>query len=124
VHHHLKLAVVRQTSLITSLAWRDNARQVREALSGEAENLSRLSAWRRYDGIDLSPYTGAPVCRGAGEINALEGVTYSTLIGEGWYFLELGRHIEQVQQLGRLLDIRFSAAQNSENSPNVSTGWC
>ena len=27
--------------------------------------------------------------------------------GEGWYFLELGRHIERVQQLGRLLDVHF-----------------
>src|SRR5581483_10449157 len=51
------------------------------------------------------------------EMHALEGVTYSTLShGEGWYFLELGRHIERVQQLGRLLDLHFSAAQ-SENGP-------
>jgi hypothetical protein len=51
------------------------------------------------------------------EMHALEGVTYSTLShGEGWYFLELGRHIERVQQLGRLLDIHFTAAQTG-NGP-------
>jgi uncharacterized alpha-E superfamily protein len=111
-----------ETSLINSLALaRDNARQVREALSNEVwENLNRLY-------LRLSPMTmdsiwvhtpGQLFREVLEEMHALEGVTYSTLShGEGWYFLELGRHIERVQQLGRLLDLHFSAAQNSESGP-------
>ena len=56
-------------------------------------------------------------------MQALEGVTYSTLShGEGWYFLELGRYIERVQLLGRLLDVHFR--RRLAGRPNISTGWC
>jgi uncharacterized alpha-E superfamily protein len=109
------------TSLITSLALaRDNARQVREALSNEVwENLNRL--YLRLSDVTMESiwvHTPANMFREVlEEMHALEGVTYSTLShGEGWYFLELGRHIERVQQLGRLLDLHFSAAQ-SKNGP-------
>ena len=94
---------------------RDNARQVREALSNEVwENLNRL--YLRLAPVTMDSiwvHTPARLFREAlEEMHALEGVTYSTLShGEGWYFLELGRHIERVQQLGRLLDIHFTAAQ-------------
>lgn len=111
-----------ETSLINSLALaRDNARQVREALSNEVwEHLNRL--YLRLSPVTMDSiwvHTPARLFREAlEEMHALEGVTYSTLShGEGWYFLELGRHIERVQQLGRLLDLHFSAAQNSENGP-------
>jgi uncharacterized alpha-E superfamily protein len=110
------------TSLINSLALaRDNARQVREALSNEVwENLNRL--YLRLSPMTMDTiwvHTPARLFREVlEEMHALEGVTYSTLShGEGWYFLELGRHIERVQQLGRLLDLHFSAAQNNENGP-------
>ena len=109
-------------SLINSLALaRDNARQVREALSNEVwENLNRL--YLRLAPVTMESiwvHTPAGLFRESlEEMHALEGVTYSTLShGEGWYFLELGRHIERVQQLGRLLDLHFSAAQNSETGP-------
>ena len=111
-----------ETSLINSLSLaRDNARQVREALSNEVwENLNRL--YLRLSPVTMDSiwiHTPARLFREAlEEMHALEGVTYSTLShGEGWYFLELGRHIERVQQLGRLLDLHFSAAQNSESAP-------
>src|ERR1700744_2654622 len=118
-----KLAFDRDNNaaLITSLGMaRDNARQVREALSVEVwENLNRL--YLRLSPVTMDSiwvHTPARLFREALEdMHALEGVTYSTLShGEGWYFLELGRHIERVQQLGRLLDIHFTAAQ-SENGP-------
>src|SRR5882757_3000498 len=104
-------------SLITSLALaRDNARQVREALSNEVwENLNRLY-------LRLSPVTmdsiwvhspGRLFREALEEMHALEGVTYSTLShGEGWYFLELGKYIERAQLLGRLLDTHFRGARD------------
>ncbi len=84
-----------ETSLITSLTLaRDNARQVREALSNEVwENLNRL--YLRLSPVTMDSiwvHTPARLFREALEdMHALEGVTYSTLShGEGWYFLELG----------------------------------
>jgi uncharacterized alpha-E superfamily protein len=122
ITRHLAFDRDNDNSLITSLALaRDNARQVREALSNEVwENLNRL--YLRLTPVTMDSiwvHTPARLFREVlEEMHALEGVTYSTLShGEGWYFLELGRHIERVQQLGRLLDMHFSAAQNSENSP-------
>ena len=100
------------SSLINSLALaRDNARQVREALSNEVwENLNRL--YLRLSPVTMDSiwvHTPARLFRESlEEMHALEGVTYSTLShGEGWYFLELGR----------LLDLHFSAAQNGESGP-------
>ncbi len=110
------------TSLINCLSLaRDNARQVREALSNEVwENLNRL--FLRLSPVTMDSiwvHTPARLFREALEdMHALEGVTYSTLShGEGWYFLELGRHIERVQQIGRLLDVHFRAAQDPEMGP-------
>jgi uncharacterized alpha-E superfamily protein len=108
-----------ETSLLNSLSnARDNARQVREALSNEVwENLNRLY-------LRMAPITmdsiwvhspARPFREALEDMHALEGLTYSTLShGEGWYFLELGRHIERVQQLSRLLDLHFTAAQSDK----------
>src|SRR6185503_17392905 len=111
-----------QTSLITSLALaRDNARQVREALSNEVwENLNRL--YLRLTPVTMESiwvHTPARLFREAlEEMHALEGVTYSTLShGEGWYFLQLGRHIERAQLIGRLLDAHFRVAGDAARGP-------
>jgi uncharacterized alpha-E superfamily protein len=105
-------------SLINSLAMaRDNARQVREALSVEVwEKLNRL--YLRLAPVTMDSiwvHTPARLFREALEdMHALEGVTYSTLShGEGWYFLELGKHIERAQLLGRLLDVHFRGSQSA-----------
>jgi uncharacterized alpha-E superfamily protein len=117
-----------ESSLLASLSFaRDNARQVREALSNEVwENLNRL--YLRLAPVTMDSiwvHTPARLFREAlEEMHALEGVTYSTLShGEGWYFLELGRHIERVQQLGRLLDIHFSAAQQQSGTGPKYFDW-
>ncbi len=128
ITHRLAFDRDNDTSLITSLALaRDNARQVREALSNEVwENLNRL--YLRLAPVTMNSiwvHTPARLFREAlEEMHALEGVTYSTLShGEGWYFLELGRHIERVQQLGRLLDIHFSAAQQQGGTGPKYFDW-
>ena len=101
-----------ESSLIASLTFaRDNARQVREALSNEVwGNLNRLYLHlSAVQGDAIWVHAPAALFREAlDEMQALEGVTYSTLShGEGWYFLELGKYIERVQLLGRLLDVYF-----------------
>src|ERR1700742_1889015 len=122
ITRHLAFDRDSASSLISSLALaRDNARQVREALSNEVwENLTRLY-------LRLSPVTMDSIWvhmparlfrESLEEMHALEGVTYSTLThGEGWYFLELGRHIERVQLIGRLLDVHFRAAGDVVHGP-------
>jgi len=101
-----------ESSLVASLTFaRDNARQVREALSNQVwSNLNRLYLnMSRVQGDTIWVHAPAELFRGAlDQMQALEGVTYSTLShGEGWYFLELGKYIERAQLLGRLLDVHF-----------------
>src|SRR5579871_877644 len=120
-----KLAFDRDSdsALICSLSMaRDNARQVREALSNEVwESLNRL--YLRLSPVTMDSiwvHSPARLFREAlEEMHALEGVTYSTLShGEGWYFLELGKHIERAQLLGRLLDVHFRGPRDgSQNTP-------
>ncbi|MGA7675006.1 MAG: alpha-E domain-containing protein [Rhizomicrobium sp.] len=105
------------SSLLSSLSnARDNARQVREQLSMEVwENLNRLY-------LRLQPMTmdriwvhhpAHPFREALQDLHTLGGVIYSTLShGEGWYFLELGRHIERAQLVSRLLDLHFGAAKS------------
>lgn len=116
IANRLAFAADNDASLLTALNFaRDNARQVREQLSVEVwENLNRLY-------LKLKPLSGSaarstiPIFRDVlQDLHALEGVTYSTLShGEGWYFLELGRHIERAQLICRLLDLHFGEAQRA-----------
>ncbi|MGH6869914.1 MAG: alpha-E domain-containing protein [Rhizomicrobium sp.] len=100
------------SSLVSSLRFaRDNARQVREQLSTEVwEHLNRLYLGAQGETIDsMWVHQPAQFFRQTLEdLFTLGGVTYTTLRhGEGWRFLELGRHIERAQLISRLLDIHF-----------------
>ncbi|HEX3754471.1 MAG TPA: alpha-E domain-containing protein [Rhizomicrobium sp.] len=114
------------SSLISCLGRaRDNARQVREQLSTEVwEKLNRL--YLRLQPVTVQSIWVHHPARLFREVledmHALEGVTYSTLShGEGWHFLELGRHIERAQLLGRLLDVHFSI--NPDMAPPKYFDW-
>jgi uncharacterized alpha-E superfamily protein len=110
---------VNPSSLVASLRFaRDNARQVREQLSTEVwEHLNKLY-------LRLAPVTTdavwshspARVFREALEdFHTLEGVVYSTLShNEGWHFIQLGRHIERAQLVGRLLDLHFRSIPGAD----------
>jgi uncharacterized alpha-E superfamily protein len=100
------------SSLLSSLAGaRDNARQIREQLSTEVwEYLNKL--YLRLQPVTTDAVWGhhpARIFREALEdFHTLEGVLYSTLShNEGWYFIQLGRHIERAQLTSRLLDLHF-----------------
>src|ERR1700748_786371 len=101
-----------ELSLICVLTFgRQNSRQVAEAPSNQVwSNLNRLYLnMSRVQGNTIWAHATAELFREAlDQMQALEGVTYSTLShGEGWYFLELGKYIERAQLLGRLLDVHF-----------------
>lgn len=120
----LAFARENETSLFSSLSFaRDNARQVREQLTVEVwENLNRLY-------LKLQPpapaRSFAPDFRDMlQDLHALGGVTYSTLShGEGWYFLELGRHIERAQLVCRLLDLHFGDARHTISAGPKYFDW-
>lgn len=92
---------------------------MREALSNQVwSNLNRLYLnMSRVQGNAIWVHAPAELFREAlDQMQALEGVTYSTLShGEGWYFLELGKYIERAQLLGRLLDVHFRQAGVTPN---------
>jgi uncharacterized alpha-E superfamily protein len=103
------------SSLLASLGFaRDNARQVREQLTTEVwENLNRL--YLHLQPVTIDGAWGQNPARLFREIlqdlHTLGGVTYSTLShGEGWHFLELGRHLERAQLVCRLLDVHYGDA--------------
>lgn len=115
-------------SLINSLHFaRDNARQVREQLTTEVwENLNRL--YLRLQPVTLEGAWGQNPGRlfreALQDLHTLGGVTYSTLShGEGWYFLELGRHIERAQLICRLLDLHFGDAGAAVADPPRYFDW-
>jgi uncharacterized alpha-E superfamily protein len=101
------------TSLLSSISFaRDNARQVREQLTVEVwESLNRLYLKLRSLNVDDVKNSAGLFRDTLQDLHALGGVTNSTLShGEGWYFLELGRHIERAQLVCRLLDLHVGAA--------------
>ena len=116
------------SSLFSSIAAaRDNARQVREQLSTEVwEHLNRL--YLRLQPVNaetIRVHHPARIFREVmSDLNSLEGVTYSTLShGEGWYFLELGRHIERAQSVGRLLELYYGKPHTHTLTPPKYFDW-
>jgi uncharacterized alpha-E superfamily protein len=111
-----------RSSLVSSLHFaRDNARQVREQLSTEVwEHLNRLYLGTQGETIE-SIWVHQPATffrQTLEDLFTLGGVTYTTLRhGEGWHFLELGRHIERAQQISRLLDIHFGVTAPGYRNP-------
>ncbi len=110
-----------ESSLVNSLSMaRNNARQVRDQLTTEVwEHLNRL--YLRLEPVTTDSiwvhHPASPFREALEDLHALEGVTYSTLShGEGWYFLQLGKHIERAQRVGRLLDLHFGAEQKRSDS--------
>jgi uncharacterized alpha-E superfamily protein len=110
------------SSLISSLhSARDNARQVREQLSTEVwEHLNKLYLSTQSWTIE-AVWVHQPAAyfrQTLEDIFTLGGVVYSTLRhGEGWRFLELGRHIERAQLISRLLDIHFGVLAPGYTNP-------
>lgn len=112
ITHALAFNPRNPSSLVSSLRLaRDNARQVREQLSTEVwEHLNKL--YLRLQPVTTDAVWGHHPARTFREaledFHMLEGVIYSTLShNEGWYFLQLGRHIERAQLVSRVLDLHF-----------------
>lgn len=108
----LTLEKAHPSSIMTSVRLgRDNARQVRELISTEMwGQINKLQLKLQAHDI-LQTWTAEPVpfLRDiADDLLLFAGITDSTMRhGEGWHFIQLGRHIERAQLMSRLLDLHF-----------------
>ncbi len=105
---------------------RENARQVREMISPEMwEELNR-QYWtlREAVGTGVNEGTVSQTLTGIVSSGFLwDGVTDATMIrGEGWLFLKLGKYVERIDGIARLVATRMEAAEQpdtGESGENV-----
>jgi uncharacterized alpha-E superfamily protein len=93
------------------IAARENSRQVREQISSEMwEQLNRLfhAVKRADDADDVHDFLQA-IKEGA---HLFQGVTDSTMThGEGWQFIQAGRHLERAVAVAMLVGVHFEEFQ-------------
>lgn len=103
---------VRSSIVATIMQARENARQVREQISSEMwEQLNRL--FHEVKRVQLEESHNArpdefldAVKQGCHLFN---GLTDSTMThGEGWQFIQIGRHLERARSIATLLDVHYS----------------
>jgi uncharacterized alpha-E superfamily protein len=110
---------------------RENARMVRDQISGELwEELNRLywfvrtpsarQVWRESPSEFFQQIKGSSL--------HLIGLTYSTLIrNEGWWFTQAGKFIERADKISRILDVRSQMLpEKGASKPFTQTealGW-
>lgn len=104
---------------------RENARQVREQITGEMwEQLNRL--FHEVRRISRSNVHHADTIGFLAAVREgcylFQGVTDSTMShGEGWQFIQIGRYLERAQYVSKLLDIHFGEFYRSFDRPSEST---
>lgn len=112
IARQLTLDKTHPSSIVSSIRLaRDNARQVRELISTEMwGQLNKLHLKLNSHDIQHS-WSAQPVpfLHDIGDgLLLFAGITDSTMRhGEGWHFIQLGRHIERAQIVSRLLDLHF-----------------
>lgn len=112
IARQLTLEKAQRSSIMSSVRQaRDNARQVRELISTEM--------WGQLNQqfLDLTAHDASQRWKTqpvgflhdvADDLLLFAGITDSTMRhGEGWHFIQLGRHIERALLVSRLLDLHF-----------------
>ena len=102
---------------------RENARSVREQISSEMwENLNRLYFLvRKLDREETGrgPYEFFDQIRYGSW--AFQGITAETMThGDGYEFIQLGKHLERADKTIRTLDVKYTAAQKLTEGPETS----
>jgi len=105
---------------------RENARQVREVISPEMWEKLNQQYWALRDATsrEMNESLVAEALTGIVASGFLwDGVTDATMIrGEGWLFLKIGKFVERIDGIGRLVAARLGAAERratGERSGNV-----
>lgn len=103
---------------------RENARGVREQVSTEMwEHLNRLYFLVKdadHETVLRGPHEFFGQIRAGSQ--AIQGVTAATMThGEGYEFLQLGRHLERAEKTVRILDVKYAAVSSlQDGSPEAS----
>jgi uncharacterized alpha-E superfamily protein len=121
------------TSLLCSVSRaRENARQVREAISPEMWQQLNQSYWALRDLTQIEVNEGnlSQTLRGIVSSSFLwDGVTDASMIrGEGWLFLKLGKSAERIEGLARLVATRLESgggapAVGAAAEGNANVSW-
>jgi uncharacterized alpha-E superfamily protein len=114
-------------SLLCSMSRaRENARQVRETISPEMWQELNRQYWALRDavGVGVNEGTVSQTLTGIVSFGFLwDGVTDATMIrGEGWLFLKLGKFVERIDGVARLIATRLESTtqpDSAESGENV-----
>lgn len=114
-------------SLVCSMSRaRENARQVREVISPEMWSELNRQYWVLRDAMATGVDEGSvsQTLRGIVSSSYLwDGVADATMFrGEGWFFLKLGKFVERIDGIARLVATRLEAigaSDGSESGENV-----
>ncbi len=103
---------------------RENARTVREQISSEMwEQINRLY-------YQLRDVDQRRVLRGPTDLfasvrdgsHAFQGVTHATMThGDGYHFIQLGKHLERAEKTARILDVKYAALGGLEDGSPLQT---
>ncbi|HLV68843.1 MAG TPA: alpha-E domain-containing protein [Polyangiaceae bacterium] len=112
------------TSLLCSISRaRENARQVRDALSPEMWEQINQTYWslREQASSDVNESVlSEALTRIVSAGFMWDGVTDASMNrGEGWLFLKLGKFSERIEGLSRLVATRLTAKERERSSENV-----
>jgi uncharacterized alpha-E superfamily protein len=103
---------------------RENARTVREQISSEM--------WEQINGVyyRIKDADRAAALRGPTELfgnvrdgsHAFQGVTHATMThGDGFHFIQIGKHLERAETTARILDVRYGELISVEESSPLQT---
>src|SRR5215213_8344159 len=120
--------VSNETSIMSCIATaRDNLRQVREQISSEMwEHLNRLYLQVKSNSIEdvwnVGPHEFFRSVREGAHL--FQGITDSTMShGDGWQFIQVGRHIERAGATASLLDIYFQDFFDTKSQNVAATSY-
>ncbi len=126
VTNYLVFARDNSNSIISCLsAARENARTVRSEISTEMwEQINRAYLWFTSDEAGaLFGRDHYDFFQRLKETSQLfQGITDSSMVhGEGWEFIQLGKHIERADKTSRVLDEKYHILHNAEDEERMET---
>lgn len=124
ISHWLTFDMLNPSSIMACITRaRDNARSIRGAITTEMwKELNKLY-WKLRDPEFCSQVHESPhdfydaVVSGS---HLFQGVCDATLThGEGWHFIQLGKHLERTDKTLRILDIKYHLLQDLTNPSDL-----
>jgi uncharacterized alpha-E superfamily protein len=116
------------TSLLCSMSRaRENARQVREVISPEMWEKLNQSYWMLRDSVAAAQNEGTLSQALTGIVTSSflwDGVTDASMIrGEGWLFLKLGKFVERIDGIARMVAARLEPKEALKDGQSANVTW-